>query len=123
LQNAQVFHFTHLTTTGQWTILWKTVFEYLCRPDLETLHAECLSAVRVLSRDKTYLNESVKTEQLDCLLNIANIGDSNYETSEAVQVEALKGLCNLIFQSKNAQNMCLTNASVEGIMRRVKTYK
>ena len=43
--------------------------------------------------------------------------------SYEVQVEALKCLSNMIFQSTKCQEMCLTNASTEGIIRRVKMYK
>lgn len=73
--------------------------------------------------DKTHINECLKEDQLDALLNVANIGARNYKVANTVQVEALKCLCNLVFQSTNCQEMCLRNAAVEGIVNRLKTYK
>ncbi|XP_058840077.1 synembryn-like [Topomyia yanbarensis] len=121
--NAQVFNFSHLTTTGQWVLLWNKFFEYLTVPTMPWL-VQCLIGIKILSRDKTYLNETVHSEQLDCLLNLAGIGsDSNGTVGEDVQVEALKCLSNLIFQCRKCQELCLTNASTEGILRRIRTYK
>ncbi|XP_053683529.1 synembryn [Sabethes cyaneus] len=130
--NAQVFSFSNLTTTGQWTVLWNRLFEYL-REQPEAVApgswlADCLMAVKILCRDKTYLNEVVRAEQLDCLLELAGIGDAARsdtarKVSEDVQVEALKCLSNLIFQSRKCQELCLNNSSTEGILKRIKTYK
>lgn len=83
---------------------------------------ECLAAVRILSRDKTNLNQTTN-DQFDCLLNIANIGPHNIECKSEISVEALKCLCNLVYQSEKCQSMCLKNASIEGIIKRLRTYK
>lgn len=108
---------TFLTTTGQWTRIWNALFVYLKNPT-SSIHMECLATLRICSRDKTYINDCLTEEQLDALLSVANVGPAN-----AVQVEALKCLCNLVFQSTNCQEMCLRNAAVEGIVNRLKTYK
>uniref|UniRef100_A0A182X0H7 Synembryn n=1 Tax=Anopheles quadriannulatus TaxID=34691 RepID=A0A182X0H7_ANOQN len=124
-QNSQVFNFMHFTSTGQWVVIWNKLFEYLADPAMPH-RVDCLMAIKVLARDKTYLNETVSGEQLDGLLQLAGIGTpEGCETpaSEEVQVEALKCLSNMIFQSTKCQEMCLTNASTEGIIRRVKMYK
>lgn len=84
---------------------------------------KCLQAIRILSRDKTYLNETIKDEQFDCLLELANIGSKNQETETSIHSEALKVLCNLVFQSKKCQDLCLKNTAVEGILKRLRTYK
>lgn len=85
---------------------------------------DCLAAVRLLSRDKTYLNQTITNEQFESLLNIANIGSHNVGVTDlAISVEALKCLCNLVFQSTNCQQMCLKNAAIEGIVKRLRTYK
>lgn len=57
------------------------------------------------------------------MLNIANIGGSNYKSTNVTQIEALKCLCNLVFQSTSCQEIFLRNAAVEGIVNRLKTYK
>ncbi|XP_055536104.1 synembryn [Wyeomyia smithii] len=123
--NAQVFSFSNLTTTGQWMLLWTRMFEFLCEPGMPWL-VECLMAIKILSRDKTYLNEAVQAEQLDCLLDLAGIGpesSASVTVAEEVRVEALKCLSNFIFQSRKCQELCLGNTSTEGILRRIKTYK
>ncbi|KFB35185.1 AGAP010793-PA-like protein [Anopheles sinensis] len=122
-QNSQVFNFMHFTSTGQWVLIWNKLFAYLADPGMPH-RVGCLMAIKVLSRDKTYLNETVTVEQLDLLLQLAGIGPLDAcEASEEVQVEALKCLSNMIFQSTKCQEMCLSNASTEGIIRRVKMYK
>lgn len=82
----------------------------------------CLQVIRVLSRDKTYLNETINDDQFDCLLETAGItGNCNYSTE--IQTEALKILCNLVFQSPKCQELCLKNSAVEGILKRLRMYK
>uniref|UniRef100_A0A2M4AES9 Putative signaling protein ric-8/synembryn regulates neurotransmitter secretion n=1 Tax=Anopheles triannulatus TaxID=58253 RepID=A0A2M4AES9_9DIPT len=123
-QNAQVFNFTHFTSTGQWVLIWDKLFAYLADPAMPH-RVGCLMAIKVLSRDKTYLNESVTADHLNALLRLAGIGPLAVpcDATEEVQVEALKCLSNMIFQSSKCQEMCLGNASTEGIIRRVKMYK
>uniref|UniRef100_A0AAG5DL11 Synembryn n=1 Tax=Anopheles atroparvus TaxID=41427 RepID=A0AAG5DL11_ANOAO len=122
-QNSQVFNFLHFTSTGQWVLIWNKLFAYLADAGMPHRVA-CLMAIKVLSRDKTYLNDTVTVEQLDTLLQLAGIGAPDAcEATQEVQVEALKCLSNMIFQSTKCQEMCLGNASTEGIIRRVKMYK
>lgn len=84
----------------------------------------CLESVRVLSRaERTYLNETINDEQFDCLLDCAGIGSSDQVHSTEIQTEALKILCNLVFQSPKCQQLCLSNSAVEGILKRLRTYK
>lgn len=106
--------------------LWTSIFQILTATPSST-HAkyfpECLAAVRILSRDRTNLNQTTP-KQFDCLLNIANIGSSNIPALPvAVSVEALKCMCNMVFQSEKCQAMCLKNAAIEGIVKRLRTYK
>lgn len=106
--------------------LWNSIFNILGATPTAQHHqyyAECLAAARILSRDKTNLNQTT-TKQFDCLLNIANIGSANVPALPvAVSVEALKCMCNMVFQSEKCQAMCLKNAAIEGIVKRLRTYK
>lgn len=111
-----------MVSSGQWASLLNALFQYLSSPNC-SIFPECLSTIKILSRDKTFLNDTITDENIDCLLNIANIGSQNYNLNEMIQVEALKCLCNLIFQSKNCQDYCLINSSIEGIIKRLRTYK
>lgn len=83
----------------------------------------CLQTIRILTRDKTYLNETVNEDQFDCLLDLAAIGSRNLEFSDDIQTEALKILCNLVFQSPKCQELCLTNTAIEGILKRLRICK
>uniref|UniRef100_A0A1L8DLZ5 Putative signaling protein ric-8/synembryn regulates neurotransmitter secretion n=1 Tax=Nyssomyia neivai TaxID=330878 RepID=A0A1L8DLZ5_9DIPT len=122
-KNDQKFHFAELTTTGQWKILWESTFGYFDNPDAAPIHKDCLSVVRILSRDKTYLDQCITTEKFNCLLNAANIGPQNGVFTSRVVIEALKCLCNLVFNSKKCQEMCLSNTSTEGIIGRIRFPK
>lgn len=121
-QHSQTFDLQFLTTSGQWSRVWNALFLYLKSP-ASAIHMQCLATLRICSRDKTYINDCLQDEQLDSLLNVANIGFKNYKAINSVQIEALKCLCNLVFQSTKCQEMCLRNASIEGIVNRLKTYK
>lgn len=88
------------------------------------IYPDCLASIRILSRDKTHLNQAISVEQFDTLLNIADIGNGNENIADPVIiVEALKCLCNLVYQSTNCQMMCLKNSAIDGILRRLRTYK
>lgn len=121
-QHSQTFDLQFLTTSGQWARVWNALFLYLKSP-ASSIHMQCLATLRICSRDKTYINDCLQDEQLDSLLNVANIGFKNYKATNSVQIEALKCLCNLVFQSTKCQDMCLRNAAIEGIVNRLKTYK
>lgn len=127
LKHANTFDFTAIY--GQWATIWNAIFQFLRSPmnrreDALNIYPDCLAAIRILSRDKTYLNQTIAVDQFDTLLNIANIGNNNENIKDpAIAVEALKCLCNLVYQSSNCQIMCLKNAAIDGIVRRLRTYK
>ncbi|XP_059607717.1 synembryn [Phlebotomus argentipes] len=122
-QNDQKFHFVELTTNGQWKCLWEAIFAHLAAPEAAPIHRECLSVVRILSRDKTYLDQCITDQKIDCLLNAANIGPESHANGSGVVIEALKCLCNLVFNSKKCQEMCLNNTSTKGIVDRIHCHK
>lgn len=68
LQYSDAFNLSSLTSSGQWIKLWTSSFEYL--KTTTTMQMECLQTIRILSRDKTYLNETINDDQFDCLLDI-----------------------------------------------------
>lgn len=121
------FDFGAFNQSGQWQPIWNNVFNLLRqsynRDDIIRYFPNCLATLRILSREKSHLNQTITNEQIDCLLNIANIGQNNIETTATVSAEALKALCNLVFQSTKCQELCLTNATLEGIIKRLRTYR
>lgn len=120
-QYGNSFNLVGLTTSGQWTLLWKNLFDILKTPT--KIQMKCLQVIRILSRDKTYLNETINADQFNCLLETACIGTENQTQTTTIQTEALKILCNLVFQSPKCQELCLKNSAVEGILKRLRTYK
>ena len=112
-QFGDSFNLSSLTTSGQWTLLWNNLFEILKTPTT-CITMQCLKSIRILSRDKTYLNETINDDQFDCLLELASIGSQNQQFEPEIQTEALKILCNLVFQSPKCQEHCLKNSAVEG---------
>lgn len=102
--------------------MWNNLFEIL-KTQTNNIKMECLQVIRILSRDKTYLNETINDDQFDCLLEIASIGVQNQQHAPDIQTEALKILCNLVFQSPKCQELCLKNSAVEGILKRLRTCK
>lgn len=120
-QFGNSFNLNSLTTSGQWTLLWNNLFDILKTPTLNRMKS--LQCIRVLSRDKTYLNETINDDQFDCLLETAAIGGDNQQYPTDIQTEALKILCNLVFQSPKCQELCLKNSAVEGILKRLRMYK
>lgn len=127
LQNSHTFDFTAFNQSGQWQPLWNGIFQLLFRAyncdAIAHIFPDCLAALRILSREKQHLNHTITNEQIDCLLNIANIGNNNIITTTSVSAEALKALCNLVFQSTKCQELCLKNSTVEGIIKRLRTYR
>lgn len=117
------------TQSGQWPAIWSALFRLLAAPSTPTaLYADGLHALRILSRDSTHLDQTTEA-QFNALLHIANLGaaelsaDERRRLPDAVAAEALKCMCNLVYQSKRCQDMCLTNTAIAGIVRRLRTYK
>jgi Guanine nucleotide exchange factor synembryn len=102
--------------------MWNNLFEILKTPNTK-IKLQALQVIRILTRDKTYLNETINEDQFEVLLDAALIGTHYHESSNEVQTEALKILCNLVFQSPKCQELCLKNTAVEGILKRLRTWK
>lgn len=114
---------------GQSIAIWNAIFQILNlhidrSEEKLNLYPDCLAAIRILSRDKIHLNRVITVNQFETLLNIANIGSHNENIIEPkIMIESLKCLCNLVFQNTACQVMCLKNAAVDGILRRLRSYK
>lgn len=123
-QHANTFDFS---ANGQKSTIWSGIFRFFQIPynsASSNIYPDCLAAIRILSRDKVYLNENITIEQFNMLLNLADLGVENAHFDDpTIPVEALKCLCNIVYQSGKCQMMCLKNSAVDGIMRRLRTYK
>ncbi|XP_037938590.1 synembryn [Teleopsis dalmanni] len=141
-KNANLFNFEKFHTDGQWLTLWRIVFELLTDDQLQTLHPLCLNTVRILTRDEFALQTNdiksdfclllelarltlgsvivsevkQETENTDSVASLA-VGNADEDTETVV--EALKCLCNLVFQSHDCRKQCVRNRTVDFIMKRV----
>lgn len=87
-----------------------------------------LATIRIMARDKTHLNEMITDDQFGTLLNVAKIGSYNENSITiadlAIVAEALKCLCNLVYESTTCQTMCSKIDDIDGIVQRLATtYK
>lgn len=105
--------------------MWNATFQYL--DDAESvLVQDCLSTLRILSRDKTHMEEVLTDRQIQTLLRLANIDPILATTTtkdEPVIVESLKCLCNLVFNSATCQDLFDRMNGAEGIIRRIRLYR
>lgn len=110
--------------------LWSALFQKLSDPAFSKCYFVCLEAVRILSRDKTSLNDILSREMFAIMVRFAGLVSdeealsiSSKQDDTLVMVEAQKSMCNLIYNSTTAQRICCNNGCVEGIVVRMKTYK
>lgn len=84
-----------------------------------------LECLRILSRDKSGLEHLTKEEHISAILKHAKLLSPCATPSEdhPVIIEALKCLCNLVFNSHEALKRCSSSGCIEGIVNRMKIYK
>ncbi|XP_069760431.1 synembryn-A-like isoform X2 [Narcine bancroftii] len=86
----------------------------------------CLGCLRILTRDKSNLRPFSTRGSLETLSRHAGIDGIEERVGglpdSDVMVEALKCLCNLVFNSSAAQEKCAESGMVLGICQRIKLY-
>lgn len=104
--------------------LWEKLFHCLSDNSQSSLHHNCLSTLRILSRDKTKLYELITDERLGIILNNAALKDTGAKEHiyTNVTVEALKLLCNLIFNSAKVQEILPKTLCLQCLIERMKKY-
>uniref|UniRef100_T1JDW5 LysM domain-containing protein n=1 Tax=Strigamia maritima TaxID=126957 RepID=T1JDW5_STRMM len=109
---------------------WQILFKKLSESSYSRCHIRCLETIRILSRDKTDLNDVISRDMIDLLLKIAGLvldedtlNRTNSQDDYKLMLEAQKSLCNLIFHCTAVQRMCCNSGCIEGIMMRLKTYR
>ncbi|CAG2233154.1 chaperone Ric-8A-like [Mytilus edulis] len=97
-------------------------------------HILALQMLRLFSREKDKLVTMTTEYSLGLIMKMAGLKHYAEQTNpecvtiqdggnQDVVVEAQKCLCNLIFNSTQAQRICSKNGCVEGTIQRLKTYK
>uniref|UniRef100_A0A8C5QFD6 Synembryn n=1 Tax=Leptobrachium leishanense TaxID=445787 RepID=A0A8C5QFD6_9ANUR len=103
------------------------VIKFLDRDLQPSCQVACLETIRILSRDKYGLSPFTSRSAMHTLAKYAGLEYSEevegprIPDSESV-VEALKGLCNIIYNSVEAQEVATDLRLVCGLARRLKLY-
>ncbi|XP_052268308.1 synembryn-A-like [Dreissena polymorpha] len=132
-QNAQAFDFKELTDDAKEKVI-ETLFSQLSQQVSVQCQCLCLQTLRLFSREKSRLGSMVSDLGLAQFMRLAGLEHYSRQCDEEsgihiqlgdpqVTIEAQKCLCNLIFNSVQAQAACSKNGCVEGIVQRLKTYK
>ncbi|KAM7350794.1 ric8 guanine nucleotide exchange factor A [Cochliomyia hominivorax] len=140
-ENANLFKFDKFHKNDLWITLWKAVFNILNDESLQEHHILCLNTVRILSRDEASLMKHNIVDDIGCLLKMAHLTMSSSLVGEPSQeqesprsvssldvlgdfnldrvVEALKCLCNLIFQNAEIRRDCVRQNVADLIFHRL----
>ncbi|XP_017064039.1 synembryn [Drosophila eugracilis] len=140
-KNADLLVFDSFRTDNQWHELWLAIFGILEDQKLSHLHTQCLNTVRILTRDEFSLQTNYIEHEVNTLLKLARIEASSLklpatpdelkqqerqepqlEPSQAqseVIAEALKCLCNLVYQNSDCRRQCLRQHCLDAILKRV----
>ncbi|XP_064107194.1 synembryn-A-like isoform X2 [Macrobrachium nipponense] len=110
--------------------LWRVIMGRLSDYSASSTHQTCLSAIRILSRDESSLNNVIDSERLSYIVKLAGLVPEeealerlNQQINYEVVTEAQKCLSNLVYNSKAIQRMCCVNSCIPGLMCRLKTFK
>ncbi|XP_046431688.1 synembryn-A [Neodiprion virginianus] len=108
-------NFTELNENNLRNRIWTQLFDTLNNEEYKSTHQLCLSALRLLSRDKTDIDELVTESRIATLLRFAyldtNLDNENVASNSETVVETLKVLCNLIYNSQQARTLVIQTSS------------
>ncbi|CAH2318959.1 synembryn-A [Pelobates cultripes] len=125
-ENSQCFFFS-TEQREQRKKLGEVVVKFLDRDLQPSCQVACLETIRILSRDKYGLSPFTSRSAMHTLAKYAGLDYSDelevprIPDSESV-VEALKGLCNIVYNSVEAQEVATDLRLVCGLARRLKLY-
>ncbi|CAG4940451.1 unnamed protein product [Colias eurytheme] len=131
-KNENKFDFPYLSENNMRISIWAALFEHLQDKSAESIHTLCLATVRVLSRDKTEMENLICERWMITLIEKAglyNFIDPSEDITEniipckEVAVEALKCLCNVSFNSEVARALCAHTSIAQGLVARLRSYK
>lgn len=128
-KNADLLVFDNFHTDNQWHDLWLAIFGILDDATMSPLHSQCLNTVRILTRDEFSLQTHYIEQELSTLLFLARIDGMEMEpgieqltdAQANIIAEALKCLCNLVYQSADCRRQCLRKHSMDAIVKRLGT--
>ncbi|KAH8397816.1 hypothetical protein KR222_002762 [Zaprionus bogoriensis] len=126
-KNANLLVFDSFRADNQWHELWLAIFGILEDASLSPLHTLCLNTVRILTRDEFSLKTHYVEQEVNTLLSLARL-DANTtlesdvpltDAEAAVIAEALKCLCNLVYQNGDCRRQCMRQHALDGVVKRL----
>ena len=128
LSVLQKFKENHLTTRNfdvkleEKKQIWAGLFSVIRQKD-SSVQFESLNCARILSRDKSGLNEAVTEEIVGDLMRLGNIDiDQGVSGDYKVSLESLKVLSNLLQQSSVVQSYCTRNGFLSKLIQKMSSY-
>lgn len=125
-------------TLNQRRGVWAGMLNILTDTQKAQAHSEALVCCRLLSRDKSGLNEAVTEDMVTALMQLSGLGSPaqlvkdeegketlsfhNDAKDEKVSLEAAKVLSNLIHQSPVVQSYCSTNGFLSRILIKIQQH-
>ncbi|CAK1551698.1 unnamed protein product [Leptosia nina] len=129
--NEDKFAFPYLSERNMRISLWAALFEHLQDKSATSVHTACLSALRILSRDKSEVENLVCERWMITLIekaglyNFIDISEDvtdNVIPGKEIAVEAMKCLCNVAFNSEVARALCAHTSIGQGLVARLRSY-
>nr|NP_001165673.1 synembryn-A [Xenopus laevis]AAZ23806.1 synembryn [Xenopus laevis] len=125
-ENSQCFFF-NAEQREERKKLGELVISFLNRDLQPSCQIACLETIRILSRDKYALSPFTGRSAIQTLAQYAGLDYSEEMEMPCIPdgesaVEALKGLCNIIYNSVEAQEVAKDLRLVCGLARRLKLY-
>ncbi|NP_989159.1 synembryn-A [Xenopus tropicalis] len=125
-ENSQCFFF-NAEQREERKKLGELVIKFLNRDLQPSCQMACLETIRILSRDKHALSPFTGRSAIQTLAQYAGLDYSEEMEMPSIPdgesaVEALKGLCNIIYNSVEAQEVAKELRLVCGLARRLKLY-
>ncbi|XP_066591804.1 synembryn isoform X2 [Prorops nasuta] len=126
-----VTRFEELDNKNLREMLWKKLLSFLKDPVYESQCFSCLSALRILSRDKTNLEDLTvdlldKSEGLNTILYHAKLTTEFNKEQEIsytdANIEALKLLCNLLYNSSETRRLIKNSNCLEILMGQINNH-
>ncbi|XP_011164368.1 synembryn [Solenopsis invicta] len=117
--------FDELDSTCSREKLWKRLFYYLTDYVHTDQHHHCLAALRILSRDKTNLNDLITDDEIKIILQnagLTKICEGEQISHTIVTIESLKLLCNLLYNSVKVQRSKVLISSLSYLIDRIENY-
>ncbi|XP_034825649.1 synembryn-A [Maniola hyperantus] len=129
--NNNVFTFPFLLENNRRVSLWAALFQHLQSKSSESIHVLCLTTIRLLSRDKSELENLICEKWIITLIEKAGLfnfvdPDDTMDVDmplKEVVVEAMKCLCNIAFNSEVARALCAHTSIAQGLVARLRSYK